>query len=216
MVRPWTNNGQRHHRPEMSSASIWTNTVGTKCPGQGLWGGLITQRSRVQIPSPRRDLSAQANGPVLPALSHAPNIPPATVDQELGEGARATGGVTILGSSCAPLLGERDVIEGASCRVFVPAVLLRRRTRPAPAVSPFDRTVTNNALDPCPCGAVRFDADELVRSLELATRPREHDGFVDEAGGPREVGDPHILLSHGQRIDTRTTGPARRRRHRRL
>jgi hypothetical protein len=74
-----------------------------------------------------------------------------------------------------------------------PGCLLRSRTRPAPAVSPFDRTVTNNALDPCPCGAVRFDADELVRSLELATRPREHDGFMDEAGGPREGGDPHVL-----------------------
>ena len=84
------------------------------------------------------------------------------------------------------------MIEGTSCRVFV-AVLLRSRTRPAPAVSSFDRTVKNNAFDPCPCWAVCFDADEIVRSLELATRPRERDGFVDEARGPREVGDPHVL-----------------------
>ena len=101
--------------------------------------------------------------------------------------------MTILGFSCDSLSGERDVIEGASCRVLVQAVLLRSRTRPAPAVSSFDRTVTNNAFYPCPCWAVRFDADELVRSLELATRPRERDGFVDEARGPREVGDPHVL-----------------------
>jgi hypothetical protein len=60
---PWTNNGQRHHRPYMSSPSIWTNTVGTKCPGQGLWGGLITQRSRVQIPSPRPRRRRSERGP---------------------------------------------------------------------------------------------------------------------------------------------------------
>jgi hypothetical protein len=105
----------------------------------------------------------------------------------------ATGGVSILGSSSDSLSGDRDVIEGASCRVLVRTVLLRSRTRPAPAVSSFDRTVTNNAFDLCPCWAVRFDADELVRSLELVTRPRERDGFVDEARRLREVRDPHVL-----------------------
>jgi hypothetical protein len=60
---PWTNNGQRHDRPDMSSPSIWTNTVGTTCPGQELWGGLITQRSRVQTPSPRPRRRRSERGP---------------------------------------------------------------------------------------------------------------------------------------------------------
>jgi hypothetical protein len=50
----WTNNGQRHDRPTVSPPSTWTNTLGTKCAGQALHSGLITQRSRVQIPSPRQ------------------------------------------------------------------------------------------------------------------------------------------------------------------
>src|SRR4029450_5055275 len=104
---------------------------------------------------------------------------------------RGCGDASCEGSVC--LSGDRDVIEGASCRVFASALLLRTRTRPAPAVSSFDRPVTNLAFDPCPCGAVRFDADELVRSLELATPPRERDGFVDQAPGLREVSDPHVL-----------------------
>jgi hypothetical protein len=129
-----------------------------------------------------------------------------------------TGGRRILRRRFLRFLsGDRDVIEGASCRVCVRAVLLRSRARRAPAVSSFDRTVTNNAFDPCPCWAVRLDADELVRSLELATRPREREGFVDEARRLREVGDPsRSHLSHGHCIDTRTTASARRRHHRRL
>src|SRR5262245_19213867 len=53
-VCPWTNNGQHQDRLEVSPLPIWNNTLGTKRPGQGLPSGLITQRSRVQIPSPRR------------------------------------------------------------------------------------------------------------------------------------------------------------------
>jgi hypothetical protein len=76
-LEPWTNGGQRHHRPGMSSPSIWTNTVGTKCPGQGLWGGLITQRSRVQIPSPRRSKGLQA---VALQVTYWGNAPQAETD----------------------------------------------------------------------------------------------------------------------------------------